>query len=372
MKQISIKPQIDKYDSVKKFVEEFKIGEDDLIFSHKFIYEPMIAPYGVKADTIFQEEYGVGEPSSTMINKIFAKMEGKKYKRIIAIGGGSVIDIAKLLVFKEAKDTLELFEKKVPLIKDKELVIVPTTCGTGSEVTNLAIVEIVEKKTKMGLAADEMYADYAVLIPELVKSLPYKFFLYSSVDALIHAVESYVSPKSNPYTELFSTKAAEMILKGYKKILTEGEEARYEMIEEFLIASNYAGIAFGNTGVGAVHAMSYPLGGNYHVPHGEANYQMFTEVFKTYAKKNPKGKIKELNKKIAKIIGIETVETVYEELDKILSKLIGKKKLSEYGMKEKEIEEFTDSVIQTQQRLLVNNYVALSRNEIRDIYKSLY
>lgn len=196
MKLINISPQIEKYNTVKEFVKEYEIGEGDLIFSHKFIYEPMIAPTGVKADTIFQEEYGTGEPSSPMIDKILAEMKGKKYKRIIAVGGGSVIDIAKLLVFEGAEKALDMFEKKVPLTKDKELIIIPTTCGTGSEVTNLSIAEIVEKKTKMGLASDEMYADYAVLIPELIKSLPYKFFLYSSVDALIHAVESYVSPKA--------------------------------------------------------------------------------------------------------------------------------------------------------------------------------
>ena len=94
-------------------------------------------------------------------------------------------------------------------------------------------------------------------------------------------------PKSNPYTQIFCRAAIESIIDVFKHIAAQGPEYRLERLKEMLIASNYAGIAFGNTGVGAVHALSYPLGGNYHVPHGEANYQFFTEVFKFYYKKKP-------------------------------------------------------------------------------------
>ncbi len=223
----------------------------------------------------------------------------------------------------------------------------------------------------MGLAVDELYADYAIMIPEMVKTLPYKFFVTSSIDALIHAIESLVSPKSNCYTELFSIKAIEIILKGYLEIIEKGEEYRVEIIEDFLIASNYAGIAFANTGVGAVHALSYPVGGIYHVPHGEVNYQFFVEVFKTYNRLNPNGKIKDVNKMLADLIGT-TVENVYDELERILNNLLPKKALREYGMKEEEIEEFTVSVLEKQQRLLANNYIELSRNEIKGIFARLY
>lgn len=148
----------------------------------------------------------------------------------------------------------------------------------------------------------------------------------SSIDALIHAIESLVSPKSNCYTELFSIKAIEIILKGYLDIIEKGEDYRIEIIEDFLIASNYAGIAFANTGVGAVHALSYPVGGTYHVPHGEVNYQFFVEVFRTYNRLNPDGRIKDVNKMLADIIGT-TVENVYDELEKILNNLLPKNHL---------------------------------------------
>lgn len=371
MRLLLVKPQVHQFQNVKEFAEFFNIGEGDFVLTNEFLYTPFMKPLNLQADFMFQEKYGVGEPSDEMIDAIMKDMGDKSYKRIIAIGGGSVIDIAKLFVIKDAKHALDLFERKIPFIKDKELIIVPTTAGTGSEVTNISIAEIKAKHTKMGLAVDELYADHAVLIPELVKGLPYKFFVTSSIDALIHAIESFVSPKSNSYTELFSVKAIELILKGYMQIIEKGEEYRKDIMEDFVVASNYAGIAFANTGVGAVHALSYPLGGMYHVPHGEANYQMFVEVFKTYSQKNPEGKIKVINQVLAGILG-SGAENVYDALAGVLDKLLVRRPLKEYGMKEEEIETFTDSVIAGQQRLLVNNYVPLSREEILTIYRNLY
>ncbi len=371
MKTLSIKTQIHKFDSVADFFNAFQIGKGDLVFTHEFIHQPLLAPLLNVAEVLLFEDYGAGEPSSTIVDKILHDVKKTDYKRIIAIGGGSVIDISKLLVFKNAQKTTDIFDKKIPLQKGSKLVIVPTTCGTGSEVTNLSIVEIVEKKTKLGFASDDICADDAVLIPALVKTLPYPFFLYSSVDALIHACESFVSPNSNAYTELFAVSSIERIIGGYRAIRRDGPDARLGMMESFLIASNFAGIAFGNTGVGAVHALSYPVGGNYHVPHGEVNYRFFMQIFKAYQNKKPYGKIQLLQKTIAEVF--ETDEaSAFDAMEELLGAIIGNKKLCEYGMKEQEIEGFADSVIDNQQRLLKNNYTALLRDEIRDIYQALY
>ncbi len=371
MRQLIIKPQIYKFNNCAEFVEAFPITEKDLVLTNEYIYQPYFGHLNLPCHIVYQEKYGLGEPSDEMIDKIFNDIKDVDFNRVIAIGGGSVIDIAKLFVIKNATNTLELFEKTIPLIKEKELMIIPTTCGTGSEATNISIAEIKTKGTKMGLAVDELYADYAILIPDMLKTLPYKFFVTSSIDALIHAIESLVSPKSNCYTELFSIKAIEIIMKRYLDIIEKGQDYRIEVIEDFLIASNYAGIAFANTGVGAVHALSYPVGGTYHVPHGEVNYQFFVEVFRTYNRLNPNGKIKEVNKMMADLIGT-TVEDVYDELEKMLNNLLPKKTLREYGMKEEEIEEFTVSVLEKQQRLLANNYIELSRDEIKGIFARLF
>jgi len=369
---LQLKPQIFGFGTFSEFADFFKVGPGDLVLTNEFLYNGFMKVAASGADFIFQEKYGAGEPSDSMIDEIRGEMKGKACRRIVAVGGGSVIDIAKLLVLDADCSTLDLFERRVPLVKKRELIIIPTTCGTGSEVTNISIAEIKSKHTKMGLADDALLADYAVLVPELVKGLPYKFFITSSIDALIHAAESYLSPKSNVYTELFSIKAIQLILGGYRDLEKNGTDYRIEILEDFMAGSNFAGIAFGNTGVGAVHALSYPLGAACHVPHGEANYQFFTEVFKTYSRKNPGGRIKSLNTLLASILGVSEKSDIYGELSKLLDQLLSRKPLREYGMKEDDIELYADNVIKTQQRLLANNYAELSRDEIRDIYKTLF
>jgi len=371
MRQLSIRTEIHKLSTFDEFYKEFKVCEKDLILTIDPIYNKYLAGRDEKLNVIFPEHYALGEPTDEMIDNILADIKNIDFKRVIAIGGGSVVDIAKLFALKQAERSEQLFLREVPIVKEKELIIIPTTCGTGSEVTNISIALLKKKNTKMGLAGNELYADYAVMIPEMLVNLPYKVFITSSVDALIHAAESYLSPNSNSYSELFSVKAMEMILKGYMEVIKKGQEHFRTIIEDFLVGSNYAGIAFGNTGVGAVHAMSYPLGGVYHVPHGEANYQFFIEVFKYYDKKQPKGKIEALKKLFAEIIA-STEENAFEDLGNLLNNLLKLKPLREYGMKEEEIEEFSQSVLETQQRLLKNNYVPFDKEDLVNIYSSLY
>lgn len=370
MKMLSIKPTIVCFDTCKAFVDEYDIKDTDLVITNKYIYDPYFGKMGLKCHVLYQEEYGLGEPSDEMAEKIYAAMP-KNIKRIFAIGGGTIIDISKLYALKNVSPILDLYDRKVDIVKDKELILVPTTCGTGSEVTNISILELKSRHTKLGLAVDELYADAAVMIPELLNGLPFKFFATSSVDALIHAFESSLSPKATPYTKLFGYKAIELILKGYLAIAKNGEEARVPLLKDFLIASNYAGIAFGNAGCAAVHAMSYPLGGAYHVPHGEANYALFTGVFKTYQKMDPNGAIKEFNEFIAGILGCKQ-EVVYEELEKLLNKILQKKPLKEYGVTMEDIDAFTQNVMEKQGRLMANNYVALDAEAVKAIYTSLY
>ena len=374
----TIKTTISKFRTFKEFTKAFALSENDLVITQSFLYEPFIKQLNFPCTFVMQDKYGSGEPSDEMMNNILKEVKGKTYNRVIGIGGGTVIDIAKLFVLKDMDNVTDAFERKIPIVKEKQLVVVPTTCGTGSEVTNISIAEIKSKHTKMGLADNAILPDDAVLIPELLKGLPFKFYAYSAIDALIHAMESYLSPKANAHTQLFSQKAIEMILNVFMGIAKHGEDYRFDHLEEMLTASNFAGIAFGNAGVGAVHALSYPLGGGYHVPHGEANYQFLTEVFKVYFEKNPDGSIRELNEILARNLNIDKEllksepRIVYQKLDEMLGKLVPKNPLRHYGMKSVEIDGFTVSVLMTQQRLLANNYVPLDEEEIKRIYQALY
>lgn len=373
MQAIKIIPKIHLFDTFKEFSDEFMLGEKDVVLTNTWLYEPYMKPLGIdKVNYIFQEKFGAGEPTDVMMDQIYEEMKKYDYDRIIAFGGGTIIDIAKVLSLKVTGPVEDLFQGKVPPQKDKQLIIIPTTCGTGSEVTNVTIAHLHSIDVKKGLANDEMYADHAVLIPETLKGLPYPFFVTSSIDALIHCAESFLSPKANEFSQMFSLKGIEMIMKAYRQIIDKGEEERFNHFRELLIASNFGGIAFGYAGCAAVHALSYSIGGAFHVAHGEANYQFFTEVFKLYAQKQPSGKITQISEIFAQILGCKPEEDVYGKLEAFLGKLINKKPLSEYGMSKAQIQEFTASTIENQQRLLANNYVPLSEEDIKGIFTRLY
>lgn len=372
MKLFKLQTEIHRFDEFTEFVKEFGINDRDLIVVNNSIYDKFIKKLDLESIFLSPKKYGDGEPSDEIIDKVLAEASNYDFDRVIAIGGGAVMDIAKFLILDNVSNTLEVFERKIEFKKIKEFIAIPTTCGTGSEVTSLSVAEIKSKGTKMGIGIDEFLPDYAVLIPELLKNIPYKFFAFSTLDALVHAAESFVSPGSNPYTDIFAEKAIELILKGYKKISENGRNYYSKIIEDFLIGSNYAGIAFGNTGVGPVHALSYPLGGKYHVPHGECNYEFFTPVFKAYTEIAPEGKINKFNDLVASILKLDKNADIYKELDKLFDFIWEKKKLNTFGMNEMEILEFTESVIEKQQRLLSNNYVPLSKDQIMTIYRTLY
>ena len=370
-REIVIAPTIYKFDTFDAFAEEFQLGERDVVLTNEFIYKPFMEKLGLKSNFVFQEKFGAGEPSEAMIETMYEAIPYDSYDRVIAVGGGAIMDLCKLLGCKRPSSVHELYFKREPVVHEKEVIAIPTTCGTGSEVTNISILALNSRGTKKGLAVDQMYADTAVLIPELLEGLPFGVFATSSIDALIHAIESSLSPKGNETTRLLGYQAISMILNGYKEIAEKGKEARIALLSQFLMASNYAGIAFANAGCAAVHAMSYPLGATYHVAHGESNYAMFTGVMKNYMELKTDGEIAVLNKFIAHILGCDEKD-VYEELEKLLNVIIQKKTLHEYGMKESEIEEFADSVLENQQRLLANNFVPLDRDRLIKIYRELY
>jgi len=373
MKQFAIKPAIVIFDTFAEFVENTQLGAQDLIFTVKFLNDTWIKPLKVASPVICFEDYGAGEPTDEMIDKIIAAASKYSYNRIIAIGGGSVIDIAKVMSLKQMGKALELFERTVDVIKEKELLIIPTTCGTGSEVTNISIAGIPSKNTKKGLAVDALFADKAVLVAELINGLPEFVFVTSSIDALVHSMESYLSPKASPLSEIFSVSAIQTLLKNFAYFLANGRKAAIPAIaKSTLVASTYGGVAFGNAGCGAVHAMAYPLGGVHHVPHGEANARFLTSVFLRYKEKQPVGKIQDLAAIMSEALGLKAGQDVWAALEDLVNKLLPRKSLREYGMPEAEIESFATSVIEQQQRLLANNYVPLSRDEIRDIFKALW
>ena len=342
MREIMLNTEIHKFETCAEFAREFALGADDLLFTIRPIYEAHFAPLGLPVKTLFWEDFGSGEPTDVMTDEV-----------------------------SDGRTTDELYAAAPDIKRSCGLVIAPTTCGTGSEVTNISIINRTRLGTKMGLVAPALFADQCALIPELLHGLPFEVFAASSIDALVHAVESALSPKATEFSKLLSYKAAEMIIRHYETIAREGRDARTAMLGDFLLASNYAGIAFGTAGCAAVHALSYPLGGAYHVPHGESNYAVFTGVMKNYLEIKTDGEISKMMDFIAALLSCEK-SRAWDELEKLLDTILPKKPLRAYGVKPEELPRFTEAVMATQQRLMNNNFVPLDEARVLKIYKELY
>ena len=371
MEQLIFRPKLYRFDTCAEFAEAFALGKDDLVLTLHSVFTPYFDTEKTPVQTLFLDDYGKGEPTDDVVNAVIQKAAALTYTRLVAIGGGSVLDTAKVIAVSEGRHTDALYENRETLKKSVPLVLVPTTCGTGSEVTNIAIMTRQKLGVKMGLTSEATYGDYAVLIPELLKSIPFSVFATSSIDALVHAVESYLSPNATPYTRILSKEAICRIITGYQQLLQAGKEHLPEFTDQFLFSSNIAGLAFGTAGCAAVHAMSYPLSGVYHVAHGESNYAMFTGVLKKYMQIQSDGAIAALNELLSEQLHCE-VGAVYDELENLLNRLLPKKALHEYGVKPEELPVFAENVIATQQRLMKNSFVPLNEETVLDIYRNLY
>lgn len=186
---------------------------------------------------------------------------------LVALGGGSAIDEAKAIMH---------FAKNIGNIPQMEFIAVPTTSGTGSEVTSFAVITDKGKGVKYPLVDQELLPDRAVLDPELVKSLPAVIVADTGMDVLTHALEAYVSTKANAFTDAFAEKAALMV---FQYLVKSYENAgNLEAREQMHYASCMAGIAFDKTSLGVNHAIAHNIGGKFGVPHGRTNAILLPHV----------------------------------------------------------------------------------------------
>lgn len=370
MKWLTLRPEIYSFPDMDSFADAFQIGKGDLVLTNRCILSENSAVVQKVGMVVWQEDFGTGEPNDQMIEAIRRAGRKAACERIIAVGGGTVLDIGKVLALKDDLFTERLGASDTPLSKDKRLVLVPTTCGTGSETTNISIVTLTRAGVKCGIVSDALYADAAVLIPALIDALPYAPFAASLIDALIHSVESFLSPKATPFSRVFSEEAMRLILGGLQEMRINGQDWRTQKSEQFLIASSMAGIAFGNAGCGPVHAMSYSLGARFHVAHGVSNYVLFVQVLRMYRDVAPEGKIAELETILARQLGCGR-EKVYDEFEALLGFLLTRPCMSEFGVKDDDLQLFVEDVETKQERLMANACAPLSKENLYRIYRGV-
>ncbi len=371
MKLLQLVPSIHEFAEFADFAQTFVLTARDLILTnarYRSCFGDLPCP------VICREKYGSSEPTDHMVNailverdRIHASVPGG-IDRIIAIGGGAIMDMAKVLAVAPhgTRDVNDLYPQMASLQRVHELIALPTTCGTGSEVTNIAIVFRSGLGTKHGLVGDALYPAHAVLVPRLMETLPYHVFACSAIDALIHAVESYLSPLATPMTDVFGEAAMREILTGFAAV-AEDPACRPELNGQFLRAATNAGVAFGNAGCGPVHALSFAIGGKYHVPHGESCYQYFLPVLRYYKANSTGGKMAQLEALLAQIL---RAEDGLDALAALLERILPRKPMSAYGAVEADVEAFARSTIDNQQRLLARAYVPVTLEVAREIERA--
>jgi alcohol dehydrogenase class IV len=331
--------------------------------------ENCIAKAGVSLEIVDNIK---AEPSAADVEKSVSSVKEKHPDLLVALGGGSVMDTAKLaaVLLGASYRLRDLLQNPLPATKQCRTIMIPTTCGTGSEATCNAIVAIPEEEVKKGIVSPALIPDEVILDVNCVASLPARIIAATGVDALAHCVECYTSKKATPLTDLYASAGAKLIFSNIEKAyLSQDKDA----LEKMLLGSFYGGIAISGSGTTAVHALSYPLGGKYHIAHGVSNAILFAKVM-------------EFNRDACLSRLASLCDTVYPELFsedesakagfiiKRISEVVKNTgipvSLKEFGIKENDIEDLVKSGSQ-QTRLLVNNMKELSLNDIRLIYQQV-
>ncbi|MEN8991356.1 MULTISPECIES: iron-containing alcohol dehydrogenase [Acinetobacter] len=303
----------------------------------------------------------------------FAKNE--KVDLIIGFGGGSSMDVAKIIAIlahpKQTQQISDLYGVANAKRPRLPLILIPTTAGTGSEVTPISIVTTGET-TKTGIVSPVLYADVCILDANFTLNLPAHITAATGIDAMVHAIEAYTSKiKKNPYADMLAKQALRLLNKNLALVLQDGHnlEARQHM----LVGSMLAGQAFANAPVAAVHALAYPLGGHFHLSHGHTNALVLAEVLKFNAPQAKQHYAELMSWLDPYSTGCTDglcdlfIDHMQNHLDQ--SGLV--LKLSQLNVPENMLDRLAeDALLQT--RLLQNNPRELQFEDARQIYQSIY
>ena len=314
----------------------------------------------------------VPEPTYHDVQKNVDWFRANAADLILAIGGGSAMDAAKLVsvlatddyAITDLLDDPSLAKKQVPTV------MMPTTAGTGAEVTPNAIVAVPEKELKVGIVSDAMMADAEILDVAFIKGLPRSVAAATGLDALCHAIECFTSKKANPFSDIFALEALGLILKNIEAACDD--KGAVEAKRNMQIASFYAGFAITASGTTAVHALSYPLGGRFHVAHGVSNAILLMpvmhynepdckELFARAYDRCIAGDAQTVDEKSAALLA---------RMDEIVKHLDMPANLGELGVENVDLDSLVASGMEVT-RLLVNNMREVTPEAARAIYQQI-
>ncbi len=317
----------------------------------------------------------VADPPEAIILEALAQAKAEQVDGVIGFGGGSSMDTAKLvaLMAKSGETLQEIYGVEQAKGQRLPLILIPTTAGTGSEVTAVAIVTTGET-SKMGVVAPQLYPDVALLDANLTLALPPAITAMTGVDAMVHAVEAYTSlHKKNPYSDMLAREALRLLAANIETATHNG--AVVPARQAMLLGACLAGQAFANSPVAAVHALAYPLGGHYHIPHGLSNSLVLPSVLQFNA-----SHAQAMYAELAEIV-IATADLAdgdgprCEQFIAYFKTLISKLKLpatlAEAKVPEADLPMLASAAME-QQRLLINNPRPVSAEDALAIYQAAY
>jgi alcohol dehydrogenase class IV len=340
----------------------------DLGFVEQIVSQ--LAAKGISADT---NTNILPEPTLENIEQVFEATASKNYDVLIGIGGGSVLDTTKILSVLKTNDASveQLLGTDLVANPGVPTILIPTTSGTGAEVTPNAIVTLPDQELKVGIVSKYLLPTLVILDPVLTVKLPKPITAATGMDAFTHSLESFISTKANPISDMFALESIRLISSSIVEAYQNGESIVAR--EKMLVGSMYGGMALTSAGTAAVHALAYPLGGKYKIPHGVANSMLLPHVMKYNM-----DAITDRLALVAEPMGISVQGLSNSQLaEKVVEKIIEwthvleiPQDLKSYGVKEEELPEISVSASQVT-RLLNNNPKKLSLADIEAIYRQL-
>lgn len=313
------------------------------------------------------------EPSVNDFKKILGIAREFKADSVLGVGGGSVLDLSKLVatLIDSEQQIEDLFGTGFVAKRGKWFACMPTTSGTGSEVSPNAILLDERDALKKGVVSPHLMADAAYIDPKLTWTVPGKITAETGMDAITHCIEAYTNKFAHPVIDVYALQGIKLIAANLLRAVKDGKDV--EAREALSLGSMYGGLCLGPVNTAAVHALSYPIGGEYHISHGLSNAILLPSVMRFNMSANVK-KYAEVALACGVEAGMNDEETAERGVEFItkLSKDCGiPTTLTELGIPETAVDHMAKAAMNVQ-RLLKNNPRPVTEDDARAIYKSLY
>ena len=315
------------------------------------------------------------EPPVELLEEAAVFIRNGSYDCLIAFGGGSSMDFTKMAAVMAENPEIKVSDmvgsEKIPR-KGLPTIMIPTTSGSGSEVSAVAVFSFADERMKKGISSRFLVADIALVDPELTLDLPPHITAASGMDALVHGVESFLSLGTNQFTQDLALIAISNIYSNLTECVLNGQNLKAREAQSY--GSMIAGMAFSMSGTAGVHAMAYPLGGQFHVPHGEANTALLRWVME-YSLEGCEEKFIP----IAKAMGVyadrmsacDSANAALKAIVELGEKIGVKTRLREFGIPKEASAEMAEAALK-EVRLMSNNPRPLDFEAVKKIYENAW